>query len=240
MNVMCPARSFGDCVDTPAIPQSLNTPRPTCIRSSGSPFATVAVLYRGEGGEPFLELRSRRSSRSIPPPPVTQEQSTPTVQGVNFRSERAGEGDASLRLRQTGVCEEAAATFALLVAKAKSTGPQPAKAVDETHTSRRSLGDQATSSFVAPQASRIGSAPRGQNNRLRPSCPAWRSALGFPRTSLYILPGPCPATGRRRLHRPPRSPSAKLKVGAVDMIRWSMRPIASPTRPCACRPRGLR
>jgi hypothetical protein len=50
--------------------------------------------------------------------------------------------------------------FAPLVAKARSTGPQPAKAADQTHTPRLSLGDQATSSFVAGR-SRAGPGASG-------------------------------------------------------------------------------
>jgi hypothetical protein len=59
--------------------------------------------------------------------------------------------------------------FAPLVAKAKTTEPQRSKAAaqgpkpysaDPAHVSQRSIGDQA--SFVAPQASQISDALRGQ------------------------------------------------------------------------------
>jgi Domain of unknown function (DUF4157) len=149
----------------------------------------------------------------------TQEQLTPTVQGVNFRSELAGEGDASFRLRQTGVCEEAAAMFAPLVAKAKSTGPQPAKAVDQTHTPRPSLGDQATSSFVAPQPSRTGSAPGAKttgSNAARAAGQGTARSWDFSKISLHPS-GLAEQPQTSSLHWPPRLPiQAKLKVGAVD------------------------
>jgi hypothetical protein len=57
--------------------------------------------------------------------------------------------------------------FAPLVAKAKSTGPQPAKAADQTHTPRLSLGDQATTSFVAAAAEPDRERAWRQNNRIQ-------------------------------------------------------------------------
>ena len=104
--------------------------------------------------------------------------------------------------------------FAPLVAKAKSTGPQPAKAVDQAHTPRPSLGDQA--SFVAPQASQIGDAPRGQTTAsagagLRAGLSWDFSKISLHPSGLAEQPQPSP------LHWLPRLPiQAKLKVGAVD------------------------
>jgi hypothetical protein len=111
--------------------------------------------------------------------------------------------------------------FAPLVAKAKSTGPQPAKAL------RRSLGDQA--SFVAPQASQIGDAPRRQTTASAGA--GLRAALSWDLSKIpFILPA-SPSNRKRhpfigRLASRFRR-SSKL---AQWMIRWSMRPIASPTR----------
>jgi hypothetical protein len=109
--------------------------------------------------------------------------------------------------------------FAPLVAKAKSTGPQPAKAVDQTHTSRPGLGDQATSGFVAPQPSRTGSAPGAKttgSNAARAAGQGTAPSWDFSKISLH----PSGLAGQPQtspLHWPPRLPiQAKLKVGAVD------------------------
>ena len=109
--------------------------------------------------------------------------------------------------------------FAPLVAKAKSTGPQPAKAVDETHTLRRSLGDQATSSFVAPQPSRTGSAPSAEttgSNAARAAGQGTALSWDFSKISLHPS-GLAEQPQTSPLHWPPCLPiQAKLKVGAVD------------------------
>jgi hypothetical protein len=109
--------------------------------------------------------------------------------------------------------------FAPLVAKAKSTGPQPAKAVDQTHAPRPSLDDQATSSFVAPQPSRTGSATGAKtigSNAPRAAGQGPARSWDFSRISLH----PSGLAGQPQtssLHWPPRLPiQAKLKVGAVD------------------------
>jgi hypothetical protein len=98
--------------------------------------------------------------------------------------------------------------FAPLVAKAKSTGPQPAKAL------RRSLGDQA--SFVAPQASQIGDAPRRQTTASAGA--GLRAALSWDLSKISLHPsGLAEQPQTSPLHWPPRLPiQAKLKVGAVD------------------------
>ena len=109
--------------------------------------------------------------------------------------------------------------FAPLVAKAKSTGPQPAKAVDETHTPRPSLDDQATSSFVAPQPSRTGSPPGAKttgSNAARAAGQGTAPSWDFSKISLHPS-GLAEQPQTSLLHWPPRLPiQAKFKVGAVD------------------------
>ena len=104
--------------------------------------------------------------------------------------------------------------FAPLVAKAKSTGPQPAKAVDQTHTPRPSLGDQATSSFVAPEP-RPGAKTTG-SNAARAAGQGTARLWDFSKISLRPS-GLAEQPQTSPLHWPPRLPiQAKLKVGAVD------------------------
>ena len=109
--------------------------------------------------------------------------------------------------------------FAPLVAKAKSTGPQPAKAVDQTHTPRPSLDDQATSSFVAPQPSRTGSPPGAKttgSNAARAAGQGTAPSWDFSKISLHPS-GLAEQPQTSPLHWPPRLPiQAKFKVGAVD------------------------
>ena len=104
--------------------------------------------------------------------------------------------------------------FAPLVAKAKSTGPLPAKAVEQTHMARGHIGDQA--SFFAPQASRTQDATDAQTTASNAA--GQRTALSWDFSKIPLHP---PGHAERP-KAPPLSPlprlpiQAKLKVGAVD------------------------
>ena len=105
--------------------------------------------------------------------------------------------------------------FAPLVAKPKSTGPQPAKAPDPAHMPRRDIGDQATTRFVAPQASRTVDAPGAQTTA---SAAGQGTALSWDFSKIPVHPPGSAGRPQTPARFPaPRLPiQAKLKVGAVD------------------------
>ncbi len=106
--------------------------------------------------------------------------------------------------------------FAPLVAQARSTGPQAHKDADQTHMARGRIGNQATSRFVAPQASRLARTPGaempGPNGTGR-AAPLSRDFSKIP----VNPPGGAERAQAPRLFTGPRLPlQRKLKVGSTD------------------------
>jgi hypothetical protein len=105
--------------------------------------------------------------------------------------------------------------FAPLVAKAKSTGTQPAKAIDPAHMPHWDIGNQPTTRIVAPRANWTGDAPGAQTTG---SATGQEAALSWDFSKIPVHPQG--SAGRRQTPRffaAARLPiQAKLKVGAID------------------------
>ena len=106
--------------------------------------------------------------------------------------------------------------FAPLVAKPKSTGPQRAKAVDQTRTPRRDIGYQATTRFVTPQSSRTGDAPGARTTASTDASQGTAPSWDFSKIPVF------PPGHAERSQPPPLAPlprlsiQAKLAVGSTD------------------------